>query len=57
MELLAICEKLMNLMDGDMSLISEPRLGSQFGIRIPLYQAHYDVPTVSNAAQTENMLG
>lgn len=45
---LAICEKLVNLMDGDMSLTSEPGLGSQFGIRIPLYQAHYEVPTVSD---------
>lgn len=46
---LAICEKLVNLMDGDMSLISEPGLGSQFGIRIPLYQARYETPTVSDA--------
>lgn len=48
---LAICEKLVNLMDGDMTLISEPGLGSQFGVRIPLYQARYATPAVSEVLQ------
>ncbi len=36
---LAICEKLINLMDGDIAVDSEPGLGSQFTVRIPLYDA------------------
>ncbi|MCI4029616.1 two-component system sensor histidine kinase RcsC [Dickeya dianthicola] len=38
---LAICEKLVSLMDGDITIESELGLGSEFGIRIPLYRAHY----------------
>ncbi|WJV55108.1 two-component system sensor histidine kinase RcsC [Prodigiosinella aquatilis] len=38
---LAICEKLVSLMDGDIMIESESGIGSQFGIRIPLYQANY----------------
>ncbi|XTZ39677.1 two-component system sensor histidine kinase RcsC [Salmonella enterica] len=34
---LAICEKLVNMMDGDIAVDSEPGMGSQFTIRIPLY--------------------
>lgn len=36
---LAICEKLVNLMDGDIAVESESGLGSQFTIRLPLYEA------------------
>nr|WP_099351136.1 two-component system sensor histidine kinase RcsC [Erwinia amylovora] len=36
---LAICEKLMNMMDGDIEVESEPGMGSQFIIRIPLYNS------------------
>lgn len=36
---LAICEKLVNMMDGDIAVDSEPGMGSQFTIRIPLYNA------------------
>jgi len=38
---LAICEKLISMMDGDISVASEPGMGSQFTVRIPLYQAQY----------------
>ncbi|CBA32357.1 Sensor kinase protein rcsC [Cronobacter turicensis z3032] len=36
---LAICEKLINMMDGDISVDTETGMGSQFTIRIPLWQA------------------
>ncbi|MFA1647635.1 MAG: response regulator, partial [Enterobacteriaceae bacterium] len=36
---LAICEKLISMMDGDISVDTEPGMGSQFTIRIPLYAA------------------
>ena len=36
---LAICEKLTTMMDGDIAIDTEPGLGSQFTVRIPLYQA------------------
>jgi len=35
---LAICEKLINMMDGDIEVESEPGMGSQFIVRIPVYQ-------------------
>lgn len=38
---LAISEKLINIMDGDISVDSEPGMGSQFIVRIPLYQAQF----------------
>jgi two-component system capsular synthesis sensor histidine kinase RcsC len=37
---LAICE-LVSMMDGDISVDTEPGMGSQFTIRIPLYSAQY----------------
>ncbi len=44
---LAICEKLISMMDGDIAVDTEPGMGSQFTIRIPLYSAvapgHADV--------------
>ncbi|WP_342324342.1 two-component system sensor histidine kinase RcsC [Kosakonia sp. BYX6] len=40
---LAICEKLINMMDGDIAVDTEPGMGSQFTIRIPLYNT---VPSV-----------
>ncbi|MEY8711385.1 two-component system sensor histidine kinase/response regulator [Mangrovibacter phragmitis] len=36
---LAICEKLITMMDGDIAVDSEPGMGSQFTVRIPLYEA------------------
>ncbi len=36
---LAICEKLTTMMDGDIAIDTEPGLGSQFTVRIPLYRA------------------
>ena len=36
---LAICEKLISMMDGDIAVDTEPGMGSQFTIRIPLYSA------------------
>lgn len=38
---LAISEKLINMMDGDISVDSEPGMGSQFTVRIPLYHAQF----------------
>lgn len=40
---LAICEQLISMMDGDISVDTEPGMGSQFTIRIPLYSAQYPV--------------
>lgn len=39
---LAICEKLVYMMDGDIDIKSEPGIGSQFIIRIPIYAAEYE---------------
>ncbi len=41
---LAICEKLIGMMDGDIAVDTEPGMGSQFTIRIPLYSAHFSAP-------------
>jgi two-component system capsular synthesis sensor histidine kinase RcsC len=41
---LAICEKLISMMDGDIAVDTEPGMGSQFTIRIPLYNAVAPVP-------------
>jgi two-component system capsular synthesis sensor histidine kinase RcsC len=38
---LAICEKLIGMMDGDIDVETEPGMGSQFTIRIPLYSARF----------------
>ncbi len=40
---LAICEKLISMMDGDISVDSGHSMGSQFTLRIPLYGAQYPV--------------
>ncbi|MDY1036115.1 two-component system sensor histidine kinase RcsC [Lelliottia sp. CFBP8978] len=42
---LAICEQLISMMDGDISVDTEPGMGSQFTIRIPLYSAQYPTKT------------
>jgi two-component system capsular synthesis sensor histidine kinase RcsC len=39
---LAICEKLANMMDGDIEFISQQYIGSIFSIRLPLYGAKYN---------------
>lgn len=36
---LAICEKLITMMDGDIAVETEQGIGSEFSVRIPLYQA------------------
>ncbi len=41
---LAICEKLISMMDGDIAVDTEPGMGSQFTIRIPLYNAVAPLP-------------
>ena len=38
---LAICEKLVSMMDGDIAVESEPGMGSQFTVRIPVYQGQW----------------
>ena len=48
---LAICEKLINLMDGDIAVESEPGLGSLFSIRIPLFNAQFPIPQASDTRQ------
>ena len=48
---LAICEKLINLMDGDIAVESEPGLGSLFSIRIPLFNAQFPIPQASDTGR------
>jgi len=44
---LAICEKLITMMDGDIAIETEPGMGSQFTIRIPLYGAQAPQPAAA----------
>lgn len=48
---LAICEKLINMMDGDIEVDSEPGMGSQFVVRIPLYNSQVMVPVMHHGLQ------
>lgn len=48
---LAICEKLINMMDGDIEVDSEPGMGSQFVVRIPLYNAQVMTPVLHDGLQ------
>lgn len=48
---LAICEKLINMMDGDIEVDSEPGMGSQFVVRIPLYNSQVMIPVVHDGLQ------
>ncbi|PIJ50078.1 two-component system sensor histidine kinase/response regulator [Erwinia sp. OLTSP20] len=43
---LAICEKLVNMMDGDIQVDAEPGMGSQFIVRIPLYNSRRAAPVL-----------
>ena len=49
---LAICEKLISMMDGDIAVDTEPGMGSQFTIRIPLYNAV--TPTLADVGGLSN---
>lgn len=48
---LAICEKLINMMDGDIEVDSEPGMGSQFVVRIPLYNSQVMIPIMQDGLQ------
>lgn len=48
---LAICEKLINMMDGDIEVDSEPGMGSQFIVRIPLYNSKVMTPLLHDGLQ------
>ncbi len=39
---LAICEKLVNMMDGDIEVRSELHMGSEFTIRLPIWQGQWN---------------
>lgn len=40
---LAICEKLIHMMDGDISVQSAPDMGSEFTVRLPVWQGEFSV--------------
>ncbi|MGP6488084.1 two-component system sensor histidine kinase RcsC [Duffyella gerundensis] len=48
---LAICEKLINMMDGDIEVESEPGMGSQFIVRIPMYNSQGVTPPLLDGLQ------
>ncbi|PKH24507.1 two-component system sensor histidine kinase RcsC [Enterobacterales bacterium CwR94] len=48
---LAICEKLITMMDGDIEVESEPGMGSQFTVRIPLYNSQVVAPPLMEGLQ------
>ena len=52
---LAICEKLINMMDGDIEVESEPGMGSQFIVRIPLYNSRVIVPPLHQGLQDKQV--
>ncbi|MCU5771337.1 two-component system sensor histidine kinase RcsC [Erwiniaceae bacterium BAC15a-03b] len=52
---LAICEKLINMMDGDIEVDSEPGMGSQFIIRIPLYNSQVVAPPLHEGLQDKQV--
>ncbi|WP_426817818.1 two-component system sensor histidine kinase RcsC [Winslowiella sp. 2C04] len=52
---LAICEKLINMMDGDIEVDSEPGMGSQFIVRIPLYNSRVIVPPLHEGLQDKQV--
>lgn len=52
---LAICEKLINMMDGDIEVDSEPGMGSQFIIRIPLYNSRLVAPPLHEGLQDKQI--
>lgn len=52
---LAICEKLINMMDGDIEVDSEPGMGSQFIVRIPIYQGQQPSPPLLEGMQDKTI--
>ncbi|WP_312240217.1 two-component system sensor histidine kinase RcsC [Pantoea sp.] len=52
---LAICEKLINMMDGDIEVDSEPGMGSQFIVRIPVYQGQPSLPPALDGLQEKQI--
>jgi len=52
---LAICEKLINMMDGDIEVESEPGMGSQFIVRIPLYNSQMMTPVPHEGLQDKQV--
>lgn len=46
---LAICEKLTNMMDGDIQVDSGPGMGSRFIVRIPVYRSQTMMPIVHDS--------
>ena len=52
---LAICEKLINMMDGDIEVDSEPGMGSQFIVRIPLYNSQMMAPVLHEGLQDKQI--
>ncbi|GLR10734.1 two-component system sensor histidine kinase RcsC [Mixta theicola] len=52
---LAICEKLINMMDGDIEVESEPGMGSQFTVRIPLYNSQVMAPVLHEGLEDKQI--
>ncbi|MBD2804250.1 two-component system sensor histidine kinase RcsC [Xenorhabdus sp. ZM] len=53
---LAICEKLTNLMDGDIEFISQNNIGSIFSIRLPLYGVKFHEESIPEQRAQKKVL-